>query len=213
MPLLAGLSDDRLRTLWNTSFARRYPAGDALRAAGDPASHLLLLLSGRVAATATTQAGRVIRFGEWSAPCALDKVAVIDARGHTATFTALTPCTVRALPRDHFLALIDGALSVRRHVLHILAGQARSRQEQFASTATLPAEARLAAWLLNEAASSADGHIALPGSQQALADLLGVTRVTVNRALSRLRQEGLIETDRSLIAVLAPELLELRSRG
>ncbi|WP_251050511.1 Crp/Fnr family transcriptional regulator [Streptomyces sp. ISL-86] len=210
---MAGLSDDQLRTLWDASLARGYPAGHALRGEGDPASHLVLLLRGRVAATSTTRSGRVLCFGEWAAPCALDKVAVIDGHGHTATLTALTPCSVRTLPRDLFLTVIDDVSSVRRHVLRVLAGQARSHQEKITMTATMPAEARLAAWLLNEAASDARGSIALPGTQQVLADLLGVTRVTVNRVLSRLRRDGLIEVDRHAIAILAPELLELRTHG
>ncbi|MBV7701062.1 Crp/Fnr family transcriptional regulator [Streptomyces sp. TRM70350] len=213
IPLLAGLSDNQLRTLWDDSLARGYPAGHALRNAGDPASHLVLLLRGRVAATATTRSGRVVRFGEWAGPCALDKVAVIDGHGHTATLTALTPCSVRTLPRDRFLTVIDDVPSVRRHVLRVLASQARSHQEKITITATMPAEARLAAWLLNEAASDAKGSITLPGTQQVLADLLGVTRVTVNRALSRLRRDGLIEVNRHTIAILAPELLELRTHG
>ncbi len=77
----------------------------------------------------------------------------------------------------------------------------------------MPAAAGLAAWLPSEAASCASGNVTMPGSQQMLADLLEVARVTVNRALSRLRQDGLIEVNRHTITVLAPELLELRNRG
>ncbi|MEV5575286.1 Crp/Fnr family transcriptional regulator [Spirillospora sp. NPDC052269] len=213
IPLFAGLSDGRLRVLWDASLARDHPAGHVLRHAGDPASHLVLLLRGRVAATATTRSGRVVRFGEWDGPCALDKVAVIDGHGHTATLTTLTPCSVRTLPRDRFLTTVDDVPSVRRHVLHVLASQARSHQESATDTATLSAEARLAAWLLNSTPTDARGTIALPGTQQILADLLGVTRVTVNRTLSRLRRDGLIEVDRHTITILAPELLELRTHG
>ncbi len=137
IPLLAGVSENQLRSVWGDSLARRYPAGQALRNQGDPASHLVLLLSGRVSATATTRSGRVIRFGEWSGPCALDKVAVIDGHGHTATLTALTPCSVRTLPRDRFLAVIDDVPSVRRHVLRVLAGQARRHQEEITIMATI----------------------------------------------------------------------------
>ncbi|MET8139315.1 Crp/Fnr family transcriptional regulator [Sphaerisporangium sp. NPDC005288] len=214
MPLLSGVADDRLRELWNVSVTRRHPAGETLRDTGDPATHLLLLLRGRVAATATARSGRVVRFGEWGGPCALDKVAVIDGRGHTATLTALTPCTVRSLPRDRFLALVDDAPSVRGHVLRVLAAHARHRQEQFATTATLSAEARLAAWLLDRAASAGEGGIVtLPGTRQVMADLLGVTRVTVSRALSRLRRDGLIGVHGRTVAILAPELLALRADG
>jgi CRP/FNR family transcriptional regulator len=208
VPLLASLPEERVHSLWNASTPRRYAVGQALRNAGDPAAHLLVLLHGRVAATATTPAGRTLRHGEWAAPCALDKVAVIDGRGHTATLTALTPCTVRALPRERFLALLDDAATVRAHVLRILATTARHAQDRLATTATLPAEARLAAWLLAQATTTIP---LLGGTQQTLADHLATTRVTLNRALSRLRRDGLIEVDGATIRVLAPELLERRA--
>lgn len=213
IPLLAELPESGLESLWHDSVGRDYPTGHALRHAGDPASHLLLLLQGRVAATATARSGRVVRFGEWAGPCALDKVAVIDGRGHTATLSALEPCSVRAVPRARFLEVLDDVPPVRRHVLRVLAGQARSHQEQLTATVTLPAEARLAAWLLDRAAATAARDIPLPGGQETLADRLGVTRVTVNRALSRLRRDGLVEVDRRTITILAPELLALRAQG
>jgi CRP/FNR family transcriptional regulator len=214
VPLLADVPDDRLRTLWAAAPSRRLPAGQTLRHAGDPATHLLILLDGRIAAATTTPTGRAVRHGEWAAPCALDKVAVIDGGGHTATLTALVPCTVRALPRDRFLALVDDAPAVRGHVLRVLATAARRGQDRFAAAATLPAAARIAAWLLDQATATASTTIPLPGgSQQALADLLGITRVTVSRTLAHLRHTGLITTDRHThtIHIHAPELLELHA--
>jgi CRP/FNR family transcriptional regulator len=184
-----------------------------LRNAGDPATHLLLLLHGRVAATVTTFAGRIVHFGDFAAPCALDKVAVIDGRGHTATLTALTACAVRSLPRDLFYSLVDSAPAARRHVLRVLADHARHEQERFAATATLSTETRLAAWLLEQAARISDSRVTLPGSQESLADLLGVTRVTISRALTRLQRDGLIIVGRGRVDIVAPELLNLRARG
>lgn len=211
VPLLAGLPDDRLRLLWSGSVQRHYDAGEVLRRVGDPAEHLLLLLQGRVSATITTAAGRVVRFGEWAAPSALDKIAVIDGRGHPSTLTAVTSCAVRHLPRARFEELVDDVPAVRRHVLRLLAEQARRQQERFASTATISVEGRLAAWLLERTEAAPGSGVVLPGTQQELADLLGTTRVTVTRTLSRMRRDGLVELTGRTVVVLAPELLALRA--
>jgi CRP/FNR family transcriptional regulator len=178
---------------------------------GDPAAELVLLLSGRVAATSVTADGQVVRHGAWARPCALDKTAVIDGRGHTATLTAETDVSVRLLPRAAFLTLMDDVAAVRGHVLRVLAGEARRQQERVMDT-RLSAEARLAAWLLRVA--DAQGVVPLPASQQRLAESLGLTRVTVNRALGALRRDGLIEIDRRAgrVRLPAPELLRLRAR-
>jgi CRP/FNR family transcriptional regulator, cyclic AMP receptor protein len=214
VPLLAGLPAATLRELTRTAPPRQARAGSVLRHAGDPADGLLLLMRGRVAATAVSRSGRVVRHGEWSGPCALDKVAVIDGGGHTAALTALTDCTVRTLPRGVLLRLFDDAASVRHHVLRVLAGHARERQEQFAAAATMSTQARLAGWLLERAAVSGGRRVTLPGGQQTLADSLGVTRVTVTRALSGLRRDGLVDVPRrGEVVLLAPELLSLRSSG
>lgn len=152
---------------------KTYAPRQMLRNLGDPATHLLLLLSGRVAATVTASSGRVVRFGDFAAPCALDKVAVIDGGGHTATFTALTPCVMRNLPRGRFLVLLDGVVAARDHVLRTLAEIARQQQARLAAAATSRAQACLAAWLLVEARAAAGGAVTLPGTQESLADLLG----------------------------------------
>jgi CRP/FNR family transcriptional regulator, cyclic AMP receptor protein len=209
VPLLASLGEIRLRALWDASSPRALPGGDVLRHVGDPAAHLLILLHGQVAAEAVSAAGRTVRFGTWTGPCALDKVAVIDGGGHTATLRTLTRCQVRSLPRAALLELVDDEVAVRRHVLHILAAQARRQQDSFTAAATLPGEARLAAWLLNEAATGTDLTITI--TQQELGDRLGLSRVTINRMLSRLRRDGLIETAPRSIRILAPELIQLRS--
>lgn len=214
VPLFAGLDDDRLSALWELSVPRRYAVGEILRAQSAPAGHLLVLLvllDGRASASATAAGGHLVRFGAWQGPCTLDKVALLDRAGHTATFTALTPCAVRAVPRAKFLALPDDSAAVRAHVLRLLAAQAREQRHRLTDAGSLPTEARLAAWLLKQLADN--GRVSMPGGQRELAELLGVTRVTVNRALSRLRRDGLIgpAARDGGVAVLAPELLALRA--
>jgi CRP/FNR family transcriptional regulator, cyclic AMP receptor protein len=209
VPLLAALDDTLLRALWDSSSPRVFPAGDVLRHAGDPATSLLLLTHGRVAVETVSAAGRTVRFGTRTGPCALDKVAVVDGGGHTATLRALTRCQLRLLPRAALLELVDDEAAVRRHVLRVLAAQARDRQDSFTAAATLPGEARLTAWLLDQAAAGTDLTVAI--TQQELGDRLGLSRVTVNRILSRLRRDGLVETVPGSIRIIAPELVQLRT--
>ena len=107
--------------------------------------------------------------------------------------------------------LVDSAPSARRHVLRVFADQARREQKRFAASGTLRSEARLAAWLLEQAGAASDGYVTMSGTQESLADLLGVTRVTINRALTRLRRDGLITVRFRTVNILAPELLGLRA--
>src|SRR5262249_23077912 len=139
--------------------------------------------------------------------------AFIAGRGHPAPFPALTPCSVGSLPRHVFHALVDSAPSARSHVLRVLADYARSQQQRFAAAATLRTDARLAAWLLEQAGEVGRSRLPLTGTQESLADLLGVARGTLTRALTRLRRDNLIAVRSRAVDILAPELLKLRARG
>ena len=58
---------------------------------------------------------------------------------------------------------------------------------------TLPAVAQVAAWLH---AQEPAGRIVWRGSQEELARVLGLSRVTVNRALGRLTEAGVVAVTR-----------------
>ena len=150
VPLLRGVDDDRLSRLAAQVTERRFGPDHAVRTQGEPADRLPLLMEGTVVVLRATPDGRELRLGQLVGPCALDKTAVLDGEGHTATFRAQGECLVWSVTR-----------------------------------ADLP----------------------VPGSQQVLADTLGLSRVTVNRALKALERDGLVRVARDHVVILVPELL------
>ncbi|MFC0527034.1 helix-turn-helix domain-containing protein [Phytohabitans kaempferiae] len=64
------------------------------------------------------------------------------------------------------------------------------------------------------ATDAAPGEIAWRGSQEALARILGLSRVTVNRTLRRLTDSSAIAITRSGVAIRDPRALhEIAARG
>lgn len=183
--------------------------GDVLFRQHDPVSELVVLLIGHVTARIDTPHGRIIQVDTWAAPCALDKVALLTGGRHTFTAYASVDCSWRSLPSAEFTRLIDNVPSVRHHVLRILAGQADAARQALADATTLPVTARLARLLLHKASETGQTHLAQ--SQEELAQALGVTRVTVNRALHRLQDDQLVRVSRGRITLLAPEVLSAQT--
>jgi CRP/FNR family transcriptional regulator len=97
---------------------------------------------------------------------------------------------------------------IRTHVFTQLATQLRQTQHDLVLTSYADAPTRIAAWLVRAASPT----VPLPGAQQGLAETLGLTRVSVNRALRTLTTEGLIEVSKGSIRIVAPELLTLRAK-
>ena len=115
---------------------------------------------------------------------------------------------MRFVPAAEFLALVD-VPAVRTHVFVQLAGQLRTWQEDLVLTSFADATTRVAAWLVRAAVP----RVRLPGAQQGLAETLGLTRVSVNRALATLTEEGLVRVEPGAVVVLSPELLTLRAKS
>jgi CRP/FNR family transcriptional regulator len=207
VPLLATLPAATLTRLAEVSPTREVDADTVVATRGEPARHLVVAETGGLTAVHETAGGHRRRLGEYPAPCAVDKAAVLDGAGHTATWVTTARSRLRLVPAREFLALVD-LPSVRGHVFATLAGQLRRHQEDLVLTSYADAPTRVAAWLVR----AATPRVRLPGAQQGLAETLGLTRVSVNRALRTLIAEGLVRVEPGAVVVLAPELLALRAR-
>ncbi|MFI5612034.1 Crp/Fnr family transcriptional regulator [Amycolatopsis sp. NPDC051903] len=213
VPLFATLDAGRRARLAAGSVVRAVAAGEVVAPRGRPARHLIVVEAGLLTATHETEDGRRLRLGEFPAPCAVDKAAVLDGGRHTATWSAATRATVRLVPASAVLAVVDDVPAARRHVLVHLARHLREQQENLALTSFADATTRTAAWLVRTAAGTGS-RVVLPGAQHGLAEAIGTTRVSVNRALKTLAAEELVRVEPGAVVILAPELLARRaSRG
>jgi CRP/FNR family cyclic AMP-dependent transcriptional regulator len=208
VPLFALVPADQLSRLAVVAPSREVAADTVVAVRGEPARHLMVAETGGLTAVHETAAGQRRRLGEFAAPCAVDKAAVLDGGGYTATWITSSRSRLRFVPAAEFLAIVD-VPAVRAHVFAQLAGQLRSQQDDLVLTSFADAPTRVAAWLVR----AATPRVRLPGAQQGLAEALGLTRVSVNRALRDLASEGLVRVEPSTVVVLAPELLTLRANS
>lgn len=188
----------------------RYPAGAVIRPAGQRASGVVLLLSGTVVAAHPTPIGTEVWSDRWTGPRILDKPAVLADDMPSYGLMALTTATARLLPAEGFSSLLENHPSVRAHVLGHLARDITAVRERLVQAVALSATSQVAAWL---SAQDPTSEVVWRGPQEHLARLLGLSRVTVNRALVRLTREGAIRltshgiviADRHRLAALAHE--------
>lgn len=209
VPLLATLDPARRERLLAVSPVRTVEAGAVVAVRGEPATALIVVETGGLTAVHETADGQRLRLGEFPAPCAVDKAAVLDGAGHTATWLATARSRLRLVPAAELLAVLD-VPAARRHVLTQLASRLRDQQDDLVAASYADVPARVAAWLVR--ATSTNGtRVLLPGAQQGLAESIGATRVTVNRALRSLAKDGLITVEPGAITIETPELLAHRA--
>jgi CRP-like cAMP-binding protein len=210
IPALRTLSVDALEAVTRDSRPARFRAGAVIRPAGERATAVVLLLSGTVVAVHAAPTGREVWPQQWVGPAIADKPAVLDGGVASSGLLAVTAVAVRLLPASGFLRLLHEQQSVREHVLRQLARDVIADRRRLAQAVTLPAAARVAAWL--NAQDPVD-RVAWRGSQEQLARMLGLSRVTVNRALKRLTgvgavgltSRGIVIADRERLDGLTPD--------
>lgn len=200
VPLLRVLPRPRVEELARELPIRVVPAGQVLARAGDPAEYLLIVQSGSLVAVHETPTGTRVRLAAVSGPCTLDKAATLHEAVHTATWTAATACRVRLLPARVLLQLLDQEPALREHVLRYLAADVNTHRRSWARRAAPDPVAQVADWLV-EAERAVGPSIPLPAGQQGLGEELGLSRVTVNRALSALAAAGAIRVRPRLVDV------------
>ncbi len=203
VPFLARASDDGLQRLADVSVLRRYERGEFLFRTGEPVDRIFVIQSGRVAATVSSPEGARLTFHVAEAGESAGHSSLLDPPGHQASAEALTRVTAVAIPAADCIDLLTAEPLVALDFARELAGIVRVLNESLADLVFLDLERRLARTLA--AAPSVGDVVSLGVSQGELAARLGVARQSLNQALSRLAQRG-------LIAVETPRMIRILDR-
>lgn len=198
--LFARLPETALAELATNSQIRTYPAGQVLWTEGDPGTSLLVLESGQLRVTRFAGSGQEVVLAVLDAPAALGEMSLLDGEPRSATVIAQRPVTVRVVPRQAFLGLLREPAAVQA-VLRSLAGMIRASNERYADAIGLDVPGRLAKWLLARAGEGS-AEVRLGRTQAELAAELGATRESLNRALRRFSDLGLLEIDGDRVTIL-----------
>jgi CRP/FNR family transcriptional regulator, cyclic AMP receptor protein len=203
--LFADLPPEDVRRLLAIARRRTFARGEVVFHRGDPANALHLIVAGRFAVAITTPLGETAMLAVRGAGDAFGELALVSGEAvRSATVAALEPAETRSVLRDDFARLRREHPQVDAVIAAILAERVRRLSEQVTEAYYLPAEARVLR-RLRDLAELYGGAVPLP--QEALAELAGTSRATVNRVLRDQQGRGVVRLSRANIVVLEPERL------
>ncbi|OLT14541.1 hypothetical protein BJF79_18935 [Actinomadura sp. CNU-125] len=187
----------------------RFRAGDVLLRQGDAATHVLVLVAGRVKVLLTSADGDVLLLAVRGPGEVLGDVSVLGGDGRSASVVAVEPCTTRAITAERFRELVREESLDGFFLRHTMA-RLREGEAWRAELAALPAGPRLARALLRFADERGDVVL----GQAELGQATGLSRSTVAAELARMRDAGLVSTAHRRVAVGdRPGLHELAESG
>ena len=210
--LFAGLEAESLRVLLGNVGAvlRTYSRGETLVLAGQTNRRVGVVLSGTIEAYHPAASGARLPISQMGPGGVFGDVLGGSSLSSPVTVMASAPCEVLLLPYERLL-LSDGSPAHQRVVQNLvrtISDKYFSLSRRIDLLVMKSLRAKVAAYLLSEAARAHSLTFSIPFSRIQLADYLNCDRSALSRELSTMQKEGLIDTYRSSFKLLEPDALQ-----
>jgi len=216
-PLFDALDDEDARALRRQMAEVKLSRGEHLFNEGDDGDALYVVLDGKMKLTRAAADGRenllsVIGPGEM-----FGELSLFDPRPRTSTASAVTDAVLAALKHQALTPWLRERPEVSLHMLRALAQRLRRANDMTADLVFTDVPGRVAKNLLDLAdrfgSKEADGlHVHHDLNQQELAQLVGSSRETVNKALADFAARGWLQVSPRSVLILDAERLRKRAR-
>ena len=214
--IFSRLSDDQLRLVGAHLGARSFARGETVFHQGSDGDVLYLIVQGQVRIYTISQLGQELSVKIFRAGDFFGELALLDGQPRSASAVAMCPTRTLTLHRRAFREAVGTMPDIAVLVLEELSSRLRRTNTYIEHLASHSAPQRVVRTLLDLADQHGVGEgggttrIDLHLTQDDLASLAGTTRETVNRVLSGLRDQGLIQIERARVSVLNLPQLEAR---
>ncbi|MBL9011147.1 MAG: Crp/Fnr family transcriptional regulator [Alphaproteobacteria bacterium] len=172
----------------------RYATGQWAQAEGDPDTGLFVVVEGAVQMYCQAPGDREVLVGHAEAGAAIGQTMRFGGGPRLVTAICVAPSLLLLVPDAALERIGRSRPDIWRAVASLVYAQLRTAIRLAAELAALPPRQRLASRLRMLARTGGGrGPVTLHLSQHALAEMIGVTRKTVNLQLSAFARAGLVE--------------------
>ena len=216
-PLFAGLEDEAATALSSAMGKLYLNKGDVLFHEGDSEDRLYIVVSGKIKLGRTGSAGRENLLAVVGPGQMFGELSVFDPGPRSTTATAVTACELRTLEHDELIPWLTDRPEVAQGLLSQLAARLRRANDVVADLVFSDVPGRVAKQLLELAQRFGDKrddgmHVHHDLTQEELAQLVGASRETVNKALADFAARGWIRLEPRSVTIIDVERVERRAR-
>ena len=209
-PVFKGIEAADLENLFKDihHFTRSYEPGEMIHLTGEKCLYLLCLIEGSVVGEMVDINGKIIKIEDIAAPRGL-AAAFLFGKENKFPVNIISSKKTRLLyiPREEFLKLMQSEQRILINWLNYISSRAQFLSDKIRFLAFKTIRGKLAHYIFNLAREDND-LVELPVSQQAMAELFGVTRPALARVLGELEQENILKVNRRIIRIINREKLK-----
>jgi CRP-like cAMP-binding protein len=216
-PLFSALDDDSIASLVSSLAETRLRRGEVLFHEGDSGDKLYVVLEGKVKLGRTSADGRENLLAILGPGQMFGELSLFDPGPRSATVTAVTESTFASLSHEDLQLWLEGRPVVARGLLSQLAARLRKANDVVADLVFSDVPGRVAKALIDLAdrfgRTADDGvHVHHDLTQEELAQLVGASRETVNKALADFTSRGWLRLEPRSVVIMDIERLSRRAR-
>jgi CRP/FNR family transcriptional regulator, cyclic AMP receptor protein len=216
-PLFSALDDEAAAALRSSMAETKLRRGEVLFHEGDSGDRLYIVTDGKVKLGRSAADGRENLLAVMGPGQMFGELSLFDPGPRSATVTAVTDAGFASLSHDDLLLWLEGRPMVARSLLSQLAGRLRKSNDVVSDLVFSDVPGRVAKALLDLAdrfgRTADDGvHVHHDLTQEELAQLVGASRETVNKALADFASRGWIRLEPRSVVIMDVERLGRRAR-
>ncbi|WP_028474714.1 Crp/Fnr family transcriptional regulator [Nocardioides alkalitolerans] len=216
-PLFSALDDEAIAALISSLAESRLRRGEVLFHEGDSGDKLYVVLEGKVKLGRTSTDGRENLLAILGPGQMFGELSLFDPGPRSATVTCVTEATFASLSHEDLQFWLEGRPVVARGLLSQLAARLRKANDVVADLVFSDVPGRVAKALIDLAdrfgRTADDGvHVHHDLTQEELAQLVGASRETVNKALADFTSRGWLRLEPRSVVIMDIERLSRRAR-
>jgi CRP-like cAMP-binding protein len=216
-PLFSGLDDAAAASLLSSLSETRLRRGETLFREGDTGDRLYVVTEGKIKLGRSSPDGRENLMAVLGPGQMFGELSLFDPGPRSLTATAVTDVTMKSLGHDELSGWLTGYPDVARGLLGQLASRLRRTNDVVADLVFSDVPGRVAKALLDLASrfgrKADDGlHVHHDLTQEELAQLVGASRETVNKALADFANRGWLRLEPRSVVLVDVERLQRRAR-
>ncbi|MEI2711782.1 MAG: Crp/Fnr family transcriptional regulator [Nocardioides sp.] len=216
-PLFSHLDDEAATALRDSMVEAKLSRGEVLFHEGDSGDRLYVVTEGKVKLGRTSADGRENLLAILGPGQMFGELSLFDPGPRSATVTAVTDTTFAYLSHADLLRWLEGRPMVARGLLSQIASRLRKANDVNADLVFSDVPGRVAKALLDLAdrfgRTADDGvHVHHDLTQEELAQLVGASRETVNKALADFASRGWLRLEPRSVILMDVERLQRRAR-
>jgi CRP-like cAMP-binding protein len=193
------------------------PRGSILFNEGDPGDSLYIVLSGKVKLGRRSSDGRENLVAVMGPSDQFGELSLFDPGPRTATAVAVTDARVAVLPKEALVSWVSERPQIAMQLMRVIARRLRRTNTMLADLIFVDVPGRVAKQLLQLAQrfGSVEGgqlRVTHDLTQEELAQLVGASRETVNKALADFASRGWLRLEGKSVVILDRERLSRRAR-